>query len=199
LSESLNYSFEADLAQAEPCRLLSNLGNKSTCFTLLFGNLFVAGVGFEPDGGADEAEGGADLVGEEALEGEVELDVAVGEEDEGGRGDGGLGHVIDFDAAVHGDGGALEVDVGEEAVHLAGGDALAALAGDEFDLAEELLDAEAGGGGDEDEWGVVEELEVGTELLLEDFLIGFGWGGVLRIPPLAGRRQGWGTRNPTHR
>ena len=64
---------------------------------------FVAGVGFEPDGGADEAEGGADLVGEEALEGEVELDVAVGEEDKGRRGDGGLGHVIDFDAAVHGD------------------------------------------------------------------------------------------------
>ena len=44
---------------------------------LLDGNLFVAGAGFEPDGGADEAEGGADLVGEEALEGEVELDVAV--------------------------------------------------------------------------------------------------------------------------
>jgi len=166
---------------------------------LLDWNLFVSGAEFEPDGGADEAEGGADLVGEEALEGEVELDVAVGEEDEGGRGDGGLGHVIDFDAAVHGDGGALEVDVGEEAVHLAGGDALAALAGDEFDLAEELLDAEAGGGGDEDEWGVVEELEVGTELGFEELLIGFGWGGVLRIPPLAGRRQGWGTRNPTHR
>ena len=129
----------------------------------------------------------------------METDVAVGEEDEGGRGDGGLGHIVDADAAVDGDRGALEVDFGEEAVHLAGGDALAALAGDEFDLLEELLDAEAGGGGDEDEWGVVEELEVGTELLLEDFLIGFGWGGVLRIPPLAGRRQGWGTRNPTHR
>ena len=52
----------------------------------LFRFLFVAGVEFEPDGGTDEAEGGADLVGEEALEGEVETDVAVGEEDEGGRG-----------------------------------------------------------------------------------------------------------------
>ena len=132
-------------------------------------------MGFEPDGGADEAEGGADLVGEEALEGEVEGDVAVGEEDEGGRGDGGLGHIVDADAAVDGDGGALEVDVGEEAVHLAGGDSLAALAGDEFDLLEELLDAEAGGGGDEDEWGVVEELEVGTDLLLEDFLRDGRW------------------------
>ena len=38
---------------------------------------FCCGAGFEPDGGADEAEGGADLVGEEALEGEVEFDVAV--------------------------------------------------------------------------------------------------------------------------
>ena len=52
---------------------------------LLYGFLFVAGVAFEPDEGADEAEGGADLVGEEALEGEVELDVAVGEQNEGGR------------------------------------------------------------------------------------------------------------------
>ena len=90
----------------------------------------------------------------------MQLDVAVGEEDKRRRGDGGLGHVIDFDAAVHGDRGALEVDGGEEAVHRTGGDALAALAGDELDFAEELLDAEAGGGGDEDEWGVVEELEV---------------------------------------
>jgi len=105
----------------------------------------------------------------------VETDVAVGEEDEGGRGDGGLGHVIDADAAIDGDRGALEVDVGEEAVHLAGGDALAALAGDEFDLLEELLDAEAGGGGDEDKWGVVEELEVGTELGFEELLRGGRW------------------------
>ena len=139
---------------------------------LFYGNFFVAGVGFEPDGGADEAEGGADLVGEEALEGEVETDVAVGEEDEGGRGDGGLGHVIDFDAAVHGDRGALEVDVGEEAVHLAGGDALAALAGDEFDLLEERLDARAGGGGDKDKRGVVEELEVVADLLLVELGVG---------------------------
>jgi len=102
----------------------------------------------------------------------VQTDVAVGEEDEGGRGDGGLGHVIDFDAAVDGDGGALEVDVGEEAVHLAGGDALAALAGDEFDFLEERLDAEAGGGRDEDKWGVVEELEVVADLLLEELGVG---------------------------
>jgi hypothetical protein len=55
---------------------------------ITLGGFLLQGVEFEPDGGADEAEGGADLVGEEVLEGEVELDVAVGEEDEGGRGDG---------------------------------------------------------------------------------------------------------------
>jgi len=144
----------------------------------------------------------------------VETDVAVGEEDEGGRGDGGLGHIVDADAAVDGDRGALEVDFGEEAVHLAGGDALAALAGDEFDLLEELLDAEAGGGGDEDERGVVEELEVGTDLLGIHFLINGGGraAGPFCIPPFASHPteqrplagdpdvgEGWGTRNPTHR
>lgn len=147
-------------------------------FLSLYGNLFVAGVGFEPDGGADEAEGGADLVGEEALEGEVETDVAVGEEDEGGGGDGGLGHIVDADAAVHGDGGALEVDFGEEAVHLAGGDALATLAGDQFDFLEERLDARACGGGDKDQWGVVEVLELVADLLLEE--LGIGGKGVVR-------------------
>ena len=34
------------------------------------------------------------------------------------------------------------------------------------------LDALAGGGGDEDEWGVVEELEVVADLLLVDFGVG---------------------------
>jgi len=129
-------------------------------------------VSFEPDGGTDEAEGGADLVGEEALEGEVEFDVAVGEEDEGGRGDGGLRHVIDFDAAVHGNRGALEVDVGEEAVHLAGGDSLAALAGDQLDFLEERLDARAGSGGDKDKRSVVEELELVADLLLVELGVG---------------------------
>src|ERR1019366_10809389 len=138
---------------------------------LLFDFLFVSGAGFEPDGGADEAEVVADLVGEEALEGEEELDVLVGEQHEGGWGDGGLGHVVDADAAVHGDGGALEVDLGEEAVHLAGGDALAALAGDEFDLLEEAFDALAVDGGEEDERGVVEVLEVVSYLFLVNLLV----------------------------
>ena len=143
-------------------------------YPLLFYLLLVSWADFEPDGGADEAEGGADLVGEEALEGEVELDVLVGEEDEGGWGDGGLGHVIDADAAVHGDGGLLEVDVGEEAVHLAGGDALAALAGDEFDFLEQAVDPLAAGGGEEDDGGVVEVLEVVADLLFVEVLVGLG-------------------------
>ena len=146
-------------------------GASRTVIFLLFGFLFVSGAGFEPDGGADEAEVFADLVGEEALEGEVEFDVLVGEEDEGGGRDGCLGHVVDLDAAVHGDRGALEVDLGEEAVHLAGGDALAALAGDELDLFEEAFDSLPVDGGEEDERGVVEVLEVVSYLFLVDFLI----------------------------
>ena len=147
-----------------------------TCDDLFFDFLFVSGAGFEPDGGADEAEVFADLVGEEALEGEVEFDVLVGEEDEGGWGYGGLGHVVDADAAIHRDGCLLEVDGGEEAVHLAGGDALAALAGDEFDFFEEGLDSLPRGGGEEDERGVVEVLEVVADLLLVDVLVGLGGG-----------------------
>src|ERR1035441_5775025 len=156
---------------------------------LLFDSLFVSGAGFEPDGGADESEGFAYLVGEEALEGEVEFDVLVGEEDEGGWGDGGLGHVVNPDAAVHGDGRALEVDLGEEAVHLAGGDALAALAGVQFDFLEEAFDAFAGGGGEEDERGVVEVLEVVADLLLVDALVDLG-----SNPPFARSGEGWATR-----
>jgi hypothetical protein len=139
---------------------------------LLFDCLLISRSGLEPDGGADEAEVFADLVGEEALEGEVEFDVAVGEEDEGWWGDGGLGHVVDADAAVHGNGRALEVDLGEEAVHLAGGDALAALAGDQLDLLEEAFDSLLVGGGEEDDGRVVEVLEVVADLLLVDVLVG---------------------------
>src|ERR1035437_7495337 len=161
---------------------------------LLFGFLFVSGADFEPDGGAYEAEGGADLVGEEALEGEVEFDVLIREQDEGGWGYGGLGHVIDADAAVHGDGRFLEVDLFEEAVHLAGGDALAALAGDEFDLLEEGFDSLARGGGDEDERGIVEVLELVADLLLVDFGVGGLGVRTFYIPPIAKCCDGWGTR-----
>jgi hypothetical protein len=45
----------------------------------------------------------------------VEFDVAVGKQDEGGWGDGGLGPVLDADAELEWDGGLLEIDAGEEA------------------------------------------------------------------------------------
>ena len=103
-------------------------------FSRLFRFVGVTGFDFEPDGGAFEAEGGADLVLEEALEGEMQLDVAVGEEDEGGRGDGGLRHVEDADALRHGYWCALEIDLVEKAIHLSGGDALAAFGCESLDL-----------------------------------------------------------------
>src|SRR6185503_11589618 len=109
--------------------------------SLLFVGPFVSGASFEPDGGADKAEGSPDLVGQEALEGEVEFDVAVGEEDEGGRSDGSLRHVVDLHATLHRNRGLLEVHAAQEAIHLAGGDALAALAGYQLDLFEEAIDS----------------------------------------------------------
>jgi len=115
----------------------------------LCGFLFVAGFYFEPDGGSDEAEGLAHLVFQKALEAEVQLHIAVCEQDEGRRSDRRLRHVIDLYALVHRNRGALEVDVGEEAVHLACRDALAALACDLLDLAEDRIYIDALGGGDE--------------------------------------------------
>ena len=145
--------------------------SQSLPMMLFFRMFFVSGFDFEPDGAADEAEGRADLVGEEALEGEVQLDVLVGEEDEGRGGDGGLRHIVDADAAIHRDRRLLEVDGGEEAVHLACGDALAALAGDELDFFEEAFDSLPVDGGEKDDGGVVEVLEVVSYLFLVDSLV----------------------------
>src|ERR1035438_7738015 len=80
----------------------------------------------EPDGRAFEAEGLANLVFEETLEAEVQLDVACGKEHKGGRRDGGLGHIEDAHPLAHRHRRALEVDALQKAVHLPGGDALAA-------------------------------------------------------------------------
>src|ERR1700753_413781 len=55
--------------------------------------LFVPRLDLEPDWCAFETEGLADLVFQEPFEGEVQLDIAVGEENEGGRGYGSLRHV----------------------------------------------------------------------------------------------------------
>ncbi len=141
-------------------------------------------------GRAGEAEGGAELILKEALEGEVEFDGAVGEEDEGGWGDGGLGHIEDAHAAGHGDGGALEVEFADEAVHLSGGDALAALAGDEGNLLEEAADvpgiALGVEGGEKNDGGVVEEFQGAAEALFVGLDVGgglaVGAGGADEVP-----------------
>ena len=98
----------------------------------------------------------------------MECGGAVGEEDESWGRDGGLGHVEDADALRVGDASAFEVDVLEEAVHLAGGDALTALAGDEFDGVEDFGRVIAGFRRCEDDGRVIEELEVPARLFFED-------------------------------
>ena len=57
------------------------------------------------------------------------LDIAVSEQDESRRSYLGLRHVVNADAFIHGHAGSLEVYLLQELVHLAGADALAALAG----------------------------------------------------------------------
>src|SRR5947208_28909 len=54
------------------------------------------GSDLDPDWGSHEFEGAANLVFQETLVGKVQLDLAVGEEDECGWGDGGLGEVKNF-------------------------------------------------------------------------------------------------------
>ncbi len=143
-------------------------GSDGTGGDLFSRGSFVAGTDFEPDGRAFKAEGGADLILEKTLERKVQFDGAVGEEDEGWRRDGSLSHVVNADAFGHGNAGALEIDFVEEAIHLAGGDALAALGGDAEDHVENAGDIAAFGGGDEEDWSVAEVFEDRAELALED-------------------------------
>src|SRR5580698_7117622 len=142
---------------------------------------FVAGTDLEPDRCAFKPKCCTNLVFEEALEGKMQLDVTVGEKDESGWGNGGLGHVEDADALRHGDAGALEIDLVEEAIHLAGGDALAALGGDAQNRVENARDVAAFSGGDEKHGRVAEVFEDGAELALEDGAVG----GRLAIRPPA--------------
>ena len=110
----------------------------------------------DPDWGADEAKGFADLVFQEALVGEMEFHGAVCEKDERWRGNRGLRHVENLYARLQGDGGAFEIDLFDETVHLAGSDALAAFGGDFFEQRENSFDALAGAGGNEDNGSVVD-------------------------------------------
>jgi hypothetical protein len=104
----------------------------------------------------------------------VQADVTISEEDEGGRGYGGLRHVEDADALGHGDGRALKVDLFEEAVHLARSDAFAALGGDGLYLFEHAAHAFALLCGEEEDGGVIEVFECAAELFLEDVSVGGG-------------------------
>ena len=140
----------------------------------LFFLLFVARFNFEPDRRTDELEAVADLVSQKALVAEVQLNIAVGEEDERRRRNRSLSHVINADALVHGHRSPLEVDLIEEAVHLARSDALAALARNKLDFFEEGIHAFVFRGSDEDQRRVVKVLEGVADLLLVDLLVG-GW------------------------
>jgi hypothetical protein len=68
------------------------------------GFLFVSVAVFEPDSVSYEAEVGADLVGEELLEREVELEVLVSKRTKVGGVYRRLGSFLDAHAAVHVDG-----------------------------------------------------------------------------------------------
>src|SRR3954447_26011805 len=96
---------------------------------------------FDPDRRTDEAERFADGVLKEALIGEVQLDVAVREEDKSGRRNGSLCEVEDAHTLRHRHRSAFEIDVLEEAVHLSRWDTLATFARDQFDLRPDLLNA----------------------------------------------------------
>src|SRR5581483_5438067 len=98
--------------------------------------LLVPRLYLEPDGRALEPKGRPDLVLEEALEGEVQLHVAIGEQHKSRWGHRRLCHVKDANALRHRDRRPLEIDLIEEAVHLSGGHALATFRCDSLDLAQ---------------------------------------------------------------
>src|SRR5215475_6912749 len=80
----------------------------------------------DPDRCSHKTKSFPDLVLQKALVGEVQFDCAIGEQNERRRRHVGLSHVENLHALAHGHGGALEVDVLEEAIHFSGADALAA-------------------------------------------------------------------------
>ena len=74
----------------------------------------------------------------------MQLDLPVGEEHERGRGDSRLRHVVDANLFGSRHGGSLEVDLLEETVHLAGGNALAPLSGHFLHQLEQCVNVFAG-------------------------------------------------------
>src|SRR5579862_8075885 len=98
----------------------------------------------------------------------MQLDLAVRKQNEGGWRYRSLGHVEDADLLRHGNAGALEIDTLEEAVHLSGGDALAALCSYADYGVENAMDVCAFRGRNEEHRRIVQVFESMPELFFED-------------------------------
>src|SRR5271165_3089726 len=108
----------------------------------------------DPYRSAHKAESRADLVFQKTLVRKVQLDGAIGEQNEPRRRDRGLRHVINLHPFGDGNRGALEVDAAEEAIHLTGADALAALARDQGEGGEEFVEVLSRRSRDENDWRI---------------------------------------------
>src|SRR5438876_2140425 len=122
----------------------------------------------DPDRRAYKTEFAADLIFQKALIGEVKFYIAVGENNERRRGDGCLGHVENAGAARERNGGAAKIHSLEKAVHLAGGDAFVALAGEFLNRGKNLFHAPALLSGDEHHGRVAQEFQHPARLLLKN-------------------------------
>src|SRR5262244_2897716 len=98
----------------------------------------------DPDRRADEPKRFPDLIFQKTLVSKMQFHRTVGEQNKGWRRHCRLRHVIDLYALADRNRGALEVDVLQEAVHLAGRNALAALGSNLFQGGKDLFDAFAG-------------------------------------------------------
>src|SRR5437660_7760015 len=94
--------------------------------------VLVSGPHLNPDRCPDKPECFPNLVFQESLIRKMQLHLAVGEENESWRRDRGLGQVEDFYTLANRHRRAIEIDLLQETVHLAGSDALAALCSDFF-------------------------------------------------------------------
>src|SRR5438105_10868028 len=138
----------------------------------------------DPDRRAHKTEFAADLSFQKALIGEVKFYIAVGENNERRRGDGCLGHVENAGAARERNGGAAKIHSLEKAIHLTGGDALVALAGEFLNRGKNLFHAPALLSGDEHHGRVAQEFQQLARLFLEHT----GDGRRLAVFTLAGQK-----------
>src|ERR1700709_2809961 len=85
-----------------------------------------------PDRRPDKSKCIPNLIFKKPLIGEMQLHRAISEEDEGGRRNPSLGHIVNSHSLTYRNRGAFEVNFFQEAVHLASGDPLAALSRNRF-------------------------------------------------------------------